>query len=71
MLFFFSFRYVSLLKDFVESEFFVIDGDSLLLMFLNEKTQYLNFFYQIECFLQDFTEKGAKYVIAFFKVPNK
>uniref|UniRef100_A0A8D0FEY2 DExD/H-box helicase 60 n=1 Tax=Strix occidentalis caurina TaxID=311401 RepID=A0A8D0FEY2_STROC len=60
-------RYVSLLKDFVESEFFVIDGDSLLLMFLDEKTQYLNFFYQIECFLQDFTEKGAKYVIAFFK----
>ncbi|XP_074722617.1 putative ATP-dependent RNA helicase DDX60 isoform X4 [Strix uralensis] len=60
-------QYVSLLKDFVESEFFVIDGDSLLLMFLDEKTQYLNFFYQIECFLQDFTEKGAKYVIAFFK----
>ncbi|NWW55221.1 DDX60 helicase, partial [Pedionomus torquatus] len=60
-------RYVSLLKDFVESEFFVIDGDSLLLMFLKQKTQYLNFFYQIECFLQDFTEKGAKYVIVFFK----
>ncbi|KFQ50895.1 putative ATP-dependent RNA helicase DDX60, partial [Nestor notabilis] len=60
-------QYVSLLKDFVESEFFVIDGDSLLLMFLDEKTQYLNFFYQIECFLQDFTDKGAKYVIAFFK----
>uniref|UniRef100_A0A8B9RRJ1 Helicase ATP-binding domain-containing protein n=1 Tax=Accipiter nisus TaxID=211598 RepID=A0A8B9RRJ1_9AVES len=60
-------RYVSLLKDFVESEFFVIDGDSLLLMFLDKETQYLNFFYQIECFLQDFTEKGAKYVIAFFK----
>ncbi|XP_061228962.1 probable ATP-dependent RNA helicase DDX60 isoform X2 [Neopsephotus bourkii] len=60
-------EYVSLLKDFVESEFFVIDGDSLLLMFLDEKTQYLNFFYRIECFLQDFTEKGAKYVIAFFK----
>uniref|UniRef100_A0A663DQ04 DExD/H-box helicase 60 n=1 Tax=Aquila chrysaetos chrysaetos TaxID=223781 RepID=A0A663DQ04_AQUCH len=59
--------YVSLLKDFVESEFFVIDGDSLLLMFLDKETQYLNFFYQIECFLQDFTEKGAKYVIAFFK----
>ncbi|NXJ65121.1 DDX60 helicase, partial [Rostratula benghalensis] len=60
-------HYVSLLKDFVESEFFVIDGDSLLLMFLKSKTQYLNFFYQIECFLQDFTEKGAKYVIVFFK----
>ncbi|KFQ89352.1 putative ATP-dependent RNA helicase DDX60, partial [Phoenicopterus ruber ruber] len=60
-------QYVSLLKDFVESEFFVIDGDSLLLMFLDKETQYLNFFYQIECFLQDFTEKGAKYVIVFFK----
>ncbi|NXK03380.1 DDX60 helicase, partial [Herpetotheres cachinnans] len=60
-------QYVSLLKDFVESEFFVIDGDSLLLMFLDKETQCLNFFYQIECFLQDFTEKGAKYVIAFFK----
>ncbi|XP_061848397.1 probable ATP-dependent RNA helicase DDX60 isoform X3 [Colius striatus] len=60
-------QYVSLLKDFVESEFFVIDGDSLLLMFLDEETQYLNLFYQIECFLQDFTEKGAKYIIVFFK----
>ncbi|NWU06647.1 DDX60 helicase, partial [Cephalopterus ornatus] len=60
-------QFVSLLKDFVESEFFVIDGDSLLLMFIDKKTQYLNFFYQIECFLQDFTEKGAKYVITFFK----
>ncbi|NXW54987.1 DDX60 helicase, partial [Eurystomus gularis] len=60
-------QYVSLLKDFVESEFFVIDGDSLLLMFSDAQTQCLNFFYQIECFLQDFTEKGAKYVIAFFK----
>ncbi|NXM74607.1 DDX60 helicase, partial [Serilophus lunatus] len=60
-------QYVSLLKDFVESEFFVIDGDSLLLMFIDDKIQYLNFFYQIECFLQDFTQKGAKYVITFFK----
>ncbi|NXX12960.1 DDX60 helicase, partial [Podargus strigoides] len=60
-------QYVSLLKDFVESEFFVIDGDSLLVMFYCEETQYLNFFYQIECYLQDFTEKGAKYVIVFFK----
>ncbi|NXG59550.1 DDX60 helicase, partial [Hemiprocne comata] len=60
-------QYVSLLKDFVESEFFVIDGDSLLFMILDDETQYLNFFYQIECFLQDFTEKGAKYVVVFFK----
>ncbi|NWX96644.1 DDX60 helicase, partial [Nothoprocta ornata] len=59
--------YVSLLKDFVESEFFVIDGDSLLLMWLCKETEYLTFFYRVECFLQDFTEKGAKYVIVFFK----
>uniref|UniRef100_A0A8B9I9N4 DExD/H-box helicase 60 n=1 Tax=Anser brachyrhynchus TaxID=132585 RepID=A0A8B9I9N4_9AVES len=65
--FFFFFRYVSLLKDFVESEFFVIDGDSLILMLLNEEVQYLNLFYLIECFLQDFTQKGAKYIVVFFK----
>uniref|UniRef100_A0A8B9U4Y1 Helicase ATP-binding domain-containing protein n=1 Tax=Anas zonorhyncha TaxID=75864 RepID=A0A8B9U4Y1_9AVES len=59
--------YVSLLKDFVESEFFVIDGDSLILMLLNEEVQYLTLFYRIECFLQDFTQKGAKYIIVFFK----
>uniref|UniRef100_A0A8C3L1P4 DExD/H-box helicase 60 n=1 Tax=Chrysolophus pictus TaxID=9089 RepID=A0A8C3L1P4_CHRPC len=56
-----------LLKDFVESEFFVIDGDSLLLMFLNEEVQHLTLFYLIECFLHDFTQKGAKYIIVFFK----
>ncbi|XP_025978657.2 probable ATP-dependent RNA helicase DDX60 isoform X1 [Dromaius novaehollandiae] len=59
--------YVSLLKDFVESEFFVIDGDSLLLTWLCKETEYLTFFYRVECFLHDFTEKGAKYVIVFFK----
>uniref|UniRef100_A0A8C4JPE9 DExD/H-box helicase 60 n=1 Tax=Dromaius novaehollandiae TaxID=8790 RepID=A0A8C4JPE9_DRONO len=67
MLFSFSFSYVSLLKDFVESEFFVIDGDSLLLTWLCKETEYLTFFYRVECFLHDFTEKGAKYVIVFFK----
>ncbi|XP_048797844.1 probable ATP-dependent RNA helicase DDX60 isoform X2 [Lagopus muta] len=59
--------FVSLLKDFVESEFFVIDGDSLFLMFLNEEVQHLTLFYLIECFLHDFTQKGAKYIIVFFK----
>uniref|UniRef100_A0A674I566 DExD/H-box helicase 60 n=1 Tax=Terrapene triunguis TaxID=2587831 RepID=A0A674I566_9SAUR len=67
ILFLFSFRYVSLLNDFVESEFFVIDGDSLLLKYLCKKRQYLPFFYLVECFLLDFTQKGAKYVIVFFK----
>ncbi|XP_038034268.1 probable ATP-dependent RNA helicase DDX60 isoform X1 [Anas platyrhynchos] len=60
-------RYVSLLKDFVESEFFVIDGDSLILMLLNEEVQYLTLFYRIECFLQDFTQRGARYIVVFFK----
>ncbi|XP_043401268.1 probable ATP-dependent RNA helicase DDX60 [Chelonia mydas] len=60
-------KYVSLLNDFVESEFFVIDGDSLLLKYLCKKRQYLPFFYLVECFLLDFTQKGAKYVIVFFK----
>ncbi|OXB70614.1 UNVERIFIED_CONTAM: hypothetical protein H355_005499 [Colinus virginianus] len=58
---------VSLLKDFVESEFFVIDGDSLLLEFVDEEVQHLTLFYQIERFLHDFTQKGAKYIIVFFK----
>ncbi|OXB54574.1 hypothetical protein ASZ78_004941 [Callipepla squamata] len=60
-------RLVSLLKDFVESEFFVIDGDSLLLEFVDEEVQHLTLFYQIERFLHDFTQKGAKYIIVFFK----
>ncbi|XP_021250062.1 probable ATP-dependent RNA helicase DDX60 [Numida meleagris] len=60
-------QFVSLLKDYVESEFFVIDGDSLLLKFVNEEIQQLTLFYLIECFLHDFTQKGAKYIIVFFK----
>uniref|UniRef100_A0A8C8RUS1 DExD/H-box helicase 60 n=1 Tax=Pelusios castaneus TaxID=367368 RepID=A0A8C8RUS1_9SAUR len=67
LLFVFPFRHISLLKDFVESEFFVIDGDSLLLKYLCKKREYLPFFYLVECFLLDFTQKGAKYVIVFFK----
>ncbi|KYO46223.1 putative ATP-dependent RNA helicase DDX60 [Alligator mississippiensis] len=58
---------VSLLNDFVESELFVIDGDSLLLMWLYEEKEYLPFFYLVECFLLDFTQKGAKYIIVLFK----
>uniref|UniRef100_A0A8C3F7X0 DExD/H-box helicase 60 n=1 Tax=Chrysemys picta bellii TaxID=8478 RepID=A0A8C3F7X0_CHRPI len=61
------FQYVRLLNDFVESDFFVIDGDSVLLKYLCKKRQYLPFFYLVECFLLDFTQKGAKYVIVFFK----
>lgn len=62
---------VSLLRDFVESEFFVIDGDSLMMMFVHEDSldvgQNLHFFYLVECFLSDLSQKMAKYVVAFFK----
>ncbi|XP_053109093.1 probable ATP-dependent RNA helicase DDX60 isoform X2 [Hemicordylus capensis] len=64
-------EYVSLLNDYVESEFFLIDGDSLFITFAREQTlrqgQYLHFFYLVECYLQDLTSKGAKYIIIFFK----
>ncbi|XP_062055394.1 probable ATP-dependent RNA helicase DDX60 isoform X2 [Lepus europaeus] len=62
---------VSLLKDFVESEFFLIDGDSLLLtcaLRVNLKRgQNLHFFYIMERFLHDFIQKEARFVIVFFK----
>ncbi|XP_015423966.1 PREDICTED: probable ATP-dependent RNA helicase DDX60 [Myotis davidii] len=64
-------KMVSLLKDFVESEFFLIDGDSLLIdCFLNvnfKKGQTLHFFYIVERFLHDFIQKEAKFVLVFFK----
>ncbi|XP_041042985.1 probable ATP-dependent RNA helicase DDX60 isoform X2 [Carcharodon carcharias] len=62
---------VSLLRDFVESEFFIIDGDSLMMTYVHETTldpeQHLHFFYLVERFLFDLTQKKAKYVITFFK----
>ncbi|XP_066488828.1 probable ATP-dependent RNA helicase DDX60 isoform X2 [Tiliqua scincoides] len=60
-------KYVSILNDFVESEFFVIDGDSLLLRYLCDQEPYLTFVYSVECFLNNFIKKGAKFVIVFFK----
>ncbi|XP_030048083.1 probable ATP-dependent RNA helicase DDX60 [Microcaecilia unicolor] len=64
-------QFVSLLNDYVESEFFLIDGDSLLLTCLSDQTlkegQNLQFFYLIERLLLDLTEKGAKYELIFFK----
>ncbi|XP_067847201.1 probable ATP-dependent RNA helicase DDX60 [Heptranchias perlo] len=61
----------SLLHDSVESEFFVIDGDSLMIEHVQSSTfcegQNLHFFYLVERFLFDMTQKGAKYVIVFFK----
>uniref|UniRef100_A0A670J3L7 DExD/H-box helicase 60 n=1 Tax=Podarcis muralis TaxID=64176 RepID=A0A670J3L7_PODMU len=64
-------EYVSLLNDYVESEFFLIDGDSLFITCARELTlqrgQNLHFFYLVERFLLDLTSKGAKYFIVFFK----
>ncbi|XP_062992094.1 probable ATP-dependent RNA helicase DDX60 isoform X2 [Elgaria multicarinata webbii] len=64
-------QYVSLLNDYVESEFFLIDGDSLFITCARELTlqpgQNLHFFYLVERFLLDLTSKGAKYKIVFFK----
>ncbi|XP_074849163.1 putative ATP-dependent RNA helicase DDX60 [Carettochelys insculpta] len=64
-------QYVSLLNDYVESEFFLIDGDSLFITCVSEQTlqlgQNLHFFYLIERFLLDLSNKGAKYVLVFFK----
>ncbi|XP_034627890.1 probable ATP-dependent RNA helicase DDX60 isoform X4 [Trachemys scripta elegans] len=64
-------EYVSLLNDYVESEFFLIDGDSLFITCISEQTllpgQNLHFFYLVERFLLDLSNKGAKYVIVFFK----
>ncbi|XP_061440121.1 probable ATP-dependent RNA helicase DDX60 [Rhineura floridana] len=63
--------YVSLLNDYVESEFFLIDGDSLFITCAGELTlqrgQNLHFFFLAERFLLDLTSKGAKYIIVFFK----
>ncbi|XP_078288229.1 putative ATP-dependent RNA helicase DDX60 isoform X2 [Rhinoraja longicauda] len=61
----------SLLRDFVESEFFVIDGDSLMTMYIHQAMvdggQNLHFFYLVECFLFDMIQKQARFVITFFK----
>uniref|UniRef100_A0A5F8GWE2 Helicase ATP-binding domain-containing protein n=1 Tax=Monodelphis domestica TaxID=13616 RepID=A0A5F8GWE2_MONDO len=69
--FLFLFRNVSLLKDFIESEFFLIDGDSLFITCMWNKTlkkgQNLHFFYIVEQFLHNFNQKDARYVIVFFK----
>ncbi|XP_049719779.1 probable ATP-dependent RNA helicase DDX60, partial [Elephas maximus indicus] len=64
-------KFVSLLKDFVESEFFLIDGDSLFITCVFnvslKEGQTLHFFYIVEQFLSDFIQKGARFVIVFFK----
>ncbi|XP_055970315.1 probable ATP-dependent RNA helicase DDX60 [Sorex fumeus] len=61
----------SLLNDFVESECFLIDGDSLFITCFKNMTlevgQTLHFFYVVEQFLHDFIQKDAKFEIVFFK----
>ncbi|XP_008065931.1 probable ATP-dependent RNA helicase DDX60-like [Carlito syrichta] len=64
-------RYSSLLNDFVESNFFVIDGDSLLVTCLCAKSfkkgQNLHFFYLVECYLVGLMRNGGQFAIVFFK----
>ncbi|XP_045687217.1 probable ATP-dependent RNA helicase DDX60 isoform X1 [Phyllostomus hastatus] len=63
--------YSSIFNDFVESEFFLIDGDSLLVMCTCEKSlkqgQELHFFYLVERYLVDIINKGGQFAIVFFK----
>ncbi|KAG9479942.1 hypothetical protein GDO78_011786 [Eleutherodactylus coqui] len=63
--------FASLFNDFVESEVFVIDGDSLLLFCASDeslqKGQSLHFFFLVERFLLKLTDKGARYVVVFFQ----
>ncbi|KAL1773034.1 putative ATP-dependent RNA helicase DDX60, partial [Sigmodon hispidus] len=63
--------YSSLFNDFVESEFFLIDGDSLLATCVCEESlkpgQSLHFFYLIERYLLDVLSKGGHFAIVFFK----
>ncbi|XP_041530748.1 probable ATP-dependent RNA helicase DDX60 [Microtus oregoni] len=64
-------NYSSLFNDFVESEFFLIDGDSLLITCVFEKSlkpgQSLHFFYLVERYLLDVISKGGHFAIVFFK----
>ncbi|XP_063314265.1 probable ATP-dependent RNA helicase DDX60 [Pelobates fuscus] len=63
--------YASLLNDYVESEFFLIDGDSLLITCVKDETlkkgQDLHFFFLLERFLLNMKNKGAIYVVIFFE----
>ncbi|XP_075142212.1 putative ATP-dependent RNA helicase DDX60 [Leptodactylus fuscus] len=63
--------FASLLNDYVESDVFVIDGDSLLFSCAIDKSlkkgQSLHFFFLVERFLLNLTNKGAKYVVVFFQ----
>ncbi|CAN2388724.1 ATP-dependent RNA helicase, partial [Pristimantis euphronides] len=63
--------FASLFNDYSESDVFVIDGDSLLLFCTSDESlkigQNLHFFFLVERFLLNFTDKGARYVVVFFQ----
>ncbi|CAH3109016.1 unnamed protein product [Pocillopora meandrina] len=67
-------KFVNILTDFADAEIFLIDGDSLLLEIVGEKSldwnnggQFLHLTYLTERFLQKFTEKGGVFHIVFLK----
>ncbi|XP_012372157.2 probable ATP-dependent RNA helicase DDX60 [Octodon degus] len=66
-----SAEYSSLFNDFVESEYFLIDGDSLFITCvceeLSHKEQNLHFFYIVEYYLMDLIGKGGQFTIVFFQ----
>ncbi|XP_072262945.1 probable ATP-dependent RNA helicase DDX60 [Pyxicephalus adspersus] len=63
--------FASLLNDYVESEFFAIDGDSLLITCATNCSllpgQSLHFFYLVEQFLFNLKSRNARFVIVFFQ----
>ncbi|XP_007527285.3 probable ATP-dependent RNA helicase DDX60 [Erinaceus europaeus] len=64
-------KYSSLFNDFVESEFFLVDGDSLLITYICEQSlkqgQELHFIFLVELYLVDLISKGGQFAIVFFK----
>lgn len=64
-------QYSSLFNDFVESEFFLVDGDSLLITYISEQSlkqgQGLHFIFLVEHYLVDLISKGGQFALVFFK----
>ncbi|KAM9330426.1 putative ATP-dependent RNA helicase DDX60 [Gastrophryne carolinensis] len=63
--------FASLLNDYVESEFFVIHGDSLIIQCATNVSlkpgESLHFFFLLEQFLFNLKNKNGRFIIAFFK----
>uniref|UniRef100_A0A8C5R9G8 ATP-dependent RNA helicase DDX60 n=1 Tax=Leptobrachium leishanense TaxID=445787 RepID=A0A8C5R9G8_9ANUR len=63
--------FTSLLNDYTQSDFFAIDGDSLLLTCAKNETlktgQELHFFFLVESFLLNLIKKGGKFAVVFFQ----